>query len=445
MTMANALFSQKLLLEAGGLQQNPQWAGLLEKLPAAVQGVRDAYEGHSLPLLRLPERGDDLDAVAGVVQRLAGYPYLLVLGTGGSSLGGQTLYALADAGFGNRFAGRPKLIFLDNVDPRTFALLAQQIPLDRAGILAISKSGGTAETLMQLLSLQQMGDIKAEQVVVITEPAGGDGAANPLRALAVQHGYQTLEHDPQVGGRFSVLSLVGLLPAMVAGLDARAVRRGANQSLQQLLDPLAAAESIPSAIGAVASVGALQAGLPMQVVMPYVDALRCLGQWHRQLWAESVGKDGLGSTPIPALGTVDQHSQLQLYLDGPNDKFYTLITAGLVTAGLPPLPNTLAKDLNDPRLAYLQGHQMGELLVAMQEATVSTLLAKQRPLRRLDLVGAVDEEAVGALLMHFMLETMLAADLLGVNAFDQPAVESGKVLARQNLAAMVVNPTEKAA
>jgi glucose-6-phosphate isomerase len=159
------------------------------------------------------------------------------------------------------------------------------------------------------------------------------------------------------------------------------------------------------------------------------------------LWAESVGKDGLGSTPIPALGTVDQHSQLQLYLDGPNDKFYTLITAGLVTAGLPPLPNTLAKDLNDPRLAYLQGHQMGELLVAMQEATVSTLLAKQRPLRRLDLAGAVDEEAVGALLMHFMLETMLAADLLGVNAFDQPAVESGKVLARANLAAMVVNPT----
>jgi glucose-6-phosphate isomerase len=153
------------------------------------------------------------------------------------------------------------------------------------------------------------------------------------------------------------------------------------------------------------------------------------------LWAESVGKDGLGSTPIPALGTVDQHSQLQLYLDGPNDKFYTLITAGLS-----PLPSSLAKDLNDPRLAYLQGHQMGELLVAMQEATVSTLLAKQRPLRRLDLAGAVDEEAVGALLMHFMLETMLAADLLGVNAFDQPAVESGKVLARANLAAMVVKP-----
>ena len=128
---------------------------------------------------------------------------------------------------------------------------------------------------------------------------------------------------------------------------------------------------------------------------------------------------------------MDQHSQLQLYLDGPDDKFYTLITAPTDLAGLPKLPGTL----NDSRLAYLQGHGMGELLTAMQEATISTLQAKQRPLRRLA-IPRVDEEVLGALFMHFMLETMLAADLLGVNAFDQPAVEDGKHLARQNLASM---------
>jgi glucose-6-phosphate isomerase len=411
------------------------WQALLAKTPAGLARVRQAYGDGSLPLLRLPERQDDLAAAASVAARLAQYPFLLVLGTGGSSLGGQTLYALADAGFGNRMAGRPRLIFLDNVDPHSFAQLRAQVPLEQAGILAISKSGGTAETLMQLLTLQQMASISAAQVAVVTEPAktgeAAGGADNPLRALANSCGYEVLEHDPLVGGRFSVLSIVGLLPARIAGLDVAAVRRGAASVLQPALSANTAPEAIASAIGASVSVAALQAGLPMQVVMPYRDNLRSLGQWHRQLWAESVGKDGVGSTPIPALGTVDQHSQLQLYLDGPDDKFYTLITAPTDLAGLPKLPGTL----NDSRLAYLQGHGMGELLTAMQEATISTLLAKQRPMRRLA-IPRVDEEVLGALFMHFMLETMLAADLLGVNAFDQPAVEDGKHLARQNLASM---------
>ena len=413
------------------------WQALLAKTPAGLARVRQAYGDGSLPLLRLPERQDDLAAAASVAARLAQYPFLLVLGTGGSSLGGQTLYALADAGFGNRMAGRPRLIFLDNVDPHSFAQLRAQVPLEQAGILAISKSGGTAETLMQLLTLQQMASISAAQVAVVTEPAktgaaaGAGGADNPLRALANSCGYEVLEHDPLVGGRFSVLSIVGLLPARIAGLDVAAVRRGAASVLQPALSANTAPEAIASAIGASVSVAALQAGLPMQVVMPYRDNLRSLGQWHRQLWAESVGKDGMGSTPIPALGTVDQHSQLQLYLDGPDDKFYTLITAPTDLAGLPKLPGTL----NDSRLAYLQGHGMGELLTAMQEATISTLQAKQRPMRRLA-IPRVNEEVLGALFMHFMLETMLAADLLGVNAFDQPAVEDGKHLARQNLASM---------
>jgi glucose-6-phosphate isomerase len=172
-------------------------------------------------------------------------------------------------------------------------------------------------------------------------------------------------------------------------------------------------------------------GVTQTVLMPYVDRLGHFGLWFRQLWAESLGKDGKGSTPIRALGTVDQHSQLQLYLAGPRDKVFTLVMLDVAATG-----GTVSPAFADaPQLAYLAGRSMGDLLDAEQRATAASLVRQGRPTRIFRL-ARLDEQTLGGLLMHFMLETMIAAELLGVDAFDQPAVEEGKVLARQYLGEM---------
>ncbi len=393
---------------------------------ARVRAMRD--EG-TLPLLGLPARRDDLAALEALAGRMRKKTSdVLVLGTGGSSLGGQTLYALADQGFGPP-KGSPRMHFLDNIDPATFAALADRIDFAKARILAISKSGGTAETLMQLLTLLPRLEKAAgrtglaERLVVVTEPAD-----NPLRRLGTRLGATILDHDPKVGGRFSVLSLVGLLPAYVAGLDGARVRAGAGAVLDAALAADRPEECAPL-VGAALNLAHAEAGRATTVLMPYVDRLAHFGLWFRQLWAESLGKDGHGTTPIRAMGTVDQHSQLQLYLAGPADKIFTLVTLAVAGKG----DRAAAAYARDPALAYLKGKRMGDLLDAEQRATAATLARNARPVRIFAL-ERLDERTMGGLFMHFMLETIFAADLLGIDAFDQPAVEEGKQLARSYLA-----------
>ena len=404
---------------------------VLAQTARSLENLAETRRKAGLPLLDLPHARDDLAQPAVLAERFArGCEDVVLLGTGGSSLGGQTLAALAQSPFAPR-AGRPKLHFMDNIDPDTFEALLGALDLSQTGFLVVSKSGGTAETLMQFLTLlpeveRRVGRGKAaERFAVITEPH-----ANPLRRLAQRHGIDILDHDPGVGGRYSALSLVGLMPAMIAGLDAFAIRDGAAEALDGALvgDP---ADSRP-AIGAALNVALLQQkGVCTTVLMPYVDALASFGLWFRQLWAESLGKDGTGTTPVRAMGTVDQHSQLQLYLAGPPDKLFTLILAPRAGTGLRVAPE-LAED---EALAYLGGRSMGDLLEAEQRATLETLAANGRPARAI-VPARLDERTIGALMMHFMLETIIAADLLGVNPFDQPAVEEGKRLAREHLADM---------
>ena len=384
-----------------------------------------------LPLLRLPGQRDDLAALGTIVQSFRGdFDHVLILGTGGSSLGGQTLCALADMGFGPR-PGAPKLLFADNIDPDAFSEFSRVVDWHRAGLLVISKSGSTAETLTQFLTLlPQLLDGVGEaglrrRVIAITE--AGD---NPLRRLAARWSLSVLDHDPRVGGRFSVLSLVGMLPAMIAGLDAAAVRAGAAEVLEATLNARRAEDSAP-AVGAAIAVALLrQRQITTTVLMPYLDRLAHFGLWFRQLWAESLGKAGHGTTPIRAMGTVDQHSQLQLYLDGPRDKMYTVLTGAVAGTGAQ-VPADHAMEVG---LDYLAGRRMGDLMDAEQRATADTFVRNGRPTRVMR-ISRLDETALGALMMHFMLETILAARLMGVDAFDQPAVEQGKTLARAYLAA----------
>ncbi len=414
-----------------GLPQD-RLAETLADSQGALDWLRQRHGDGGLPLLQLPTRRDDLAELRQIADTFRDrFDHVLVLGTGGSSLGGQTLCALADYGFGPERDG-PQLIFMDNIDPDGFAALGRAVDYKRLGVIVISKSGGTAETLTQMLTLvPAMTDAVGEaalkkHLVAITEP--GD---RPLRALAGRWDLAVIDHDPGVGGRFSVLSLVGLLPAMIAGLDVEAVRDGAATVLDESLGAKAPDASKP-AIGAAVGIGLLKAhGIATTVLMPYLDRLTFFGMWYRQLWAESLGKDGTGTTPIRAMGTVDQHSQLQLYLGGPRDKMFTVLMGKVGGTG-----GRVDKGLADSHgLTYLGGRSMGDLLDAEQRATADTLKRNGRPTRIME-IESLNEHSMGALMMHFMLETIVAAHLLRVNAFDQPAVEEGKVLAREYLGAM---------
>ncbi len=412
----------------GGLSSESLARNLEAAGPSLARLAVAAKDG-SLPFLTLPGRRDDLsacaEASAGLRERCAD---VLILGTGGSSLGARALYGLVDRGFGPP-PGTPRLHFVDNVDPDSLEALLASIDLTQAGVLAVSKSGETAETLAQVLVLLPRleaavgGGELGRRMAVITEPGN-----NPLAALAGRYDCMRLTQDADLGGRFSVLSAVGLVPAMIAGLDGEALRAGAEEVLNASLTAEKPDGSAP-ALGAAIAVGLLhERWVTQNVFMTYADRLAAFGLWYRQLWAESLGKNGTGITPVVARGAPDQHSQLQLYLAGPWDKLFTLVR--LETAGQGPrMDPALA---GGGPLSYLGGHTVGDLLHAMAEATAETLVRSGRPVRQFRL-RELNEHAFGALLMHFMIETVIAADLLSVNAFDQPAVDESKRLARDYL------------
>ena len=405
-----------------------RFAALLDAAKPALATLRRWHAERTLPLLALPHRTDDLDALAPVAARLASARDLVVVGIGGSSLGGATLYRLADRGHGNRLGG-PKVHFLDNIDPASFEALTDVLDPASTALLLVSKSGGTAETLLTALALldRMPGDLSGRAVAI------SEAGDSPLRRLAASRDIPVLDHDPNIDGRYSGLSLVALLPAMAGGLDVRAVRRGAAAVLDATLAAATPADSAPT-VGAVLSVGLRRDnGVSQSVLMPYLDGLDRLAKWYRQLWAESLGKDGNGTTPVDALGAVDQHSQLQLYLDGPRDKLFTLVLADM--AGRGPRVADCATTAAGPSVGYLAGRTMGDLMDAEQRATVATLIRNGCPTRIMR-IGRLDEESLGALMMHFFLETILTALVLGIDPFGQPAVEQGKVLARQYLAEM---------
>lgn len=411
----------------GGLAR-ADYEPLLAATAAPLAALANHHGAEKPRFLTVPARRDDLAVLAPLADGFAArFETVVVLGTGGSSLGGQAICALADAGFGPR-RGHPRLVFIDNIDPDSLDGFWDSVDVTRTGFVAISKSGATAETVAQLcLCLERLGDRPAgEHVVIVTEP--GD---NPLRALAGRFAIPTFDHDSGLGGRYSALSVTGALPALIAGLDMAALRAGAEAVCAAALNAASPADSAP-AVGAALNVAlARSRGGAATVLMPYVDRLRPFAAWVRQLWAESLGKQGGGTTPIPAVGATDQHSQLQLYLAGPRDKLFTLILLARAGTG-----GRISPDIAvDPRLAYLAGRTLGDLMAAEQEATADALARNGRPVRVLRL-PRLDERALGAMMMHFMLETVIAGHLLGVDPFDQPAVEEGKILARERLAAM---------
>jgi glucose-6-phosphate isomerase len=364
------------------------------------------------------------------------YDDIVVLGIGGSSLGAIALRtALLPAAWNARTSaernGRPRLHVLDNVDPRTIAGVLSIVALPRTLFVVISKSGGTIETLAQYLvvrdRLTSAGLDAAKHLAFVTDPAKG-----ALRAIAVRDGIPAFAVPPNVGGRFSVLSPVGTLPAALCGVDVEAFCTGA----MVVRDATMGDELARNASGLFATLqwrAHTQAGQGQHVMMPYSDALRDLAPWFVQLWAESLGKVDasgvhVGPTPIASVGATDQHSQVQLFMEGPADKTVTFLRtdASADDVAIPRL------EASEKALAFLGGHSLGELLDVECRATASALARAGRPSMTMT-VGASDAWHIGGLMMWLMQATTLAGALYRVNPLDQPGVELGKRLANKEL------------
>jgi glucose-6-phosphate isomerase len=368
---------------------------------------------------------DDKAAAASVREgrRLARLADTLALdGIGGSALGALALQTALRP-------PRKRLVVFDNIDPEGAAARLEALNARRTAVAVITKSGSTAETMANLLVLLQwmrrrLGPRHVQRWTAITDPEKGD-----LLTLARRLGIPTLPVPPNVGGRFSVLSAVGLLPAAFLGLDVAAVRQGARDMRAHCWTaPPAANVGIVGAV--LLHLLATQRGRRIQVVMPYADALVHLADWYRQLWAESLGKRldrkgrvvETGQTPVTSMGATDQHSQVQLYVEGPHDKVVTFLAVESFRKDV-----KIAKLHQDlPSLAYLGGKTLGQLLAAERRGTEAALTGAGRPNFAYEL-PRISAHVMGQLIYLFEFQTALSGELYDVDAFDQPGVEAGKV------------------
>ncbi len=405
-----------------------QQAPRLEDLRKRLKEGRDKGESG---FFGLPFQPEHLEVSRHWGERITSrFGQLLVLGMGGSSLGGEMLVHCLGGS-----EPRVEVRFLDNVDPERMEETLAGIRWSRCCVLAVSKSGGTAETLAQLLALlprleRAVGRARVpEHLVALTESSGG-----ALGRIAADLGAPVVRHPP-VGGRYSVLSPVGLIPGYAAGADVEGLVAGAESMAERCLAE--GMEANPAFRGGTAQYLLAERGLTQSVQLPYYERLDKVTSWYRQLWAESLGKldaEGAhrGLTPVRAMGATDQHSQLQLYLQGPRDKQFTFFLAeGLEGAG----SRIPSRYVDLEAVAPLAGHTVGELLSAELRATRETLARNGRPSRTLRF-AALDAPLLGELIMLLEVETVVVAELLGVDPFDQPAVEESKVLTREYLAGM---------
>lgn len=353
---------------------------------------------------------NDLEIFDSLAKNISKSKKVLVLGVGGSSLGGKTLTALKD---------QNKVEFLESIDPTTIQNSLDKIDFKNTFFLVISKSGETIETICQtLIILDKIHAAKiknfAKQFLFVTQSED-----NSIAKIAKKIGAEIANHPDQIGGRYSCFSIVGMLPALLCGVDAKKVRTGAKKIIDEFLTQDEIANSCATQLCL------YDQGFTNNVIMPYIDVLKNFTDWYRQLWAESLGKSGFGSTPINSMGTVDQHSQLQLYLEGPKDKFFTFVT----------LKNHIndfsVKDLSSCPTMF-GGKKLSDIVKVEQHTTIEVLHQKKLPIRIFE-IKKLNEEVLGSLMMQCFLETILIAYVKKINPFDQPAVELRKDLAKKIL------------
>ena len=339
----------------------------------------------------------------------------VVFGTGGSNLGARALI--------NILVDQPNnILFFDNIDPLFFQSQILKLDFETTGFIVISKSGSTPETLSQLGSIVNIANEKNilnilnENMMIITEFKD-----SPLFNIAKKNDNLLLEHQNDIGGRYSVFSNVGMVPAIIADLNVKKIHDGVNKVLSQndFNNSFKFAQMFKYSVSN---------NFSSNVLMTYSDGLNYFGKWYLQLWAESIGKQNRGVTALHSTGTTDQHSQLQLYLDGPKDKFFTFIKSNYRNKGLA-IDSQL---METESVNYLVNKKMGDLMHAEQDATIDTFKLNGFKFREIS-IEKIDEEAIGMLMANSIIETIAACMYFEVDPFDQPAVEQGKILTKKYL------------
>jgi glucose-6-phosphate isomerase len=418
--MTEVTFDYRNLLEVeGGLEDRE-----LEKVRPRLREAVDALLESSPGFMRLPKSGEcaETSVRLGEGIRGSGATDFIHVGIGGSALGPMALHKALNHPYYNQLPERrgPRLHFAENTDPNTLGAILDVADPESTWVNVVTKSGSTAETMANFLVIrgflvESVGDFGyQERTIATTDPEEGF-----LKEIADREDIKVLPIPQDVGGRFSVLTPVGLLPAAVTGLDIEALLLGAAQCVDEVNEQGA---EHPAVVGAAMYYLMDTArGRNIRVMMTYADSLERLAAWFVQLWAESLGKDGKGSTPHGAVGTTDQHSQVQLYMEGPQDKVVEIVEV-----------ENHPRDLEIPKayedlegVGYLGGHTMAELLNVECDATRRALAEAGRPNSTIKL-GSISEENLGYVLQALEVQTAVAGSLYGVNAFNQPGVEAGK-------------------
>mgnify|MGYP001265834749 CR=1 FL=1 len=399
----------------------------------ALEGFRKSYEDGRYGFPDLPSNlrlAKEIKEFAGQVQGT--FDTVCLVGIGGSALGAWALDCALRGPHpvqGAFSTAHPRLVILDNVDPALTAAAIDSMNPRKTLTLVIAKSGSTAETIATFMVVREwmdraLGAKAARRIVAVTTQGRGE-----LFHLAEREGYRSFPIPENVGGRFSVLSAVGLVPAALIGIDIRKLLRGAAAMTQQCWDKNL--NSNPGLRTALLHYLIWRSkGKTIQVAFPYSNRLWGTAFWFRQLWAESLGKASnrsgetvnLGQTPVAALGTTDQHSQVQLYIEGPNDKVFTF----WAVRKHPDPVRIPRRRYGMASFDYLTGKTLAELLEAERSSTAAALAQNGRP-NCTYWLERVDEEHTGAFLQMLEFQTAFMGELLDVDAFNQPGVELGKL------------------
>jgi len=372
--------------------------------------LRNEIRNNQIGAIDIINEEEDLEKFEELSQRISNYKKVIILGVGGSSLGAKTLCSLKN---------QNKVQFIESIDPTTITNTLNEINFADSFFIVISKSGQTIETTCQtLLIVNKFKELNIENFqnnfLFITQ-----NPQSPIGQIAKEINALVTSHPDNIGGRYSVFSIVGLLPSLIAGINIKDIRLGAKEIINDFLEK----DSIDNDIAT--QITLYEQGYTNNVLMPYIDNLENFNHWYRQLSAESLGKNGFGATPINSMGTVDQHSQLQLYLEGPKDKFFTFITQ-----------KNHAQDLKVTKLGNVQtlfdNKTLSQIVKIEEETTIEVLNQKNLPIRIIE-IDQLNEKVLGGLMMQMFIETIALSYIKNIDPFDQPAVELRKDLAKKLL------------